>query len=374
LVVVAPKTPLEAAGTEEPTIEEELKDEEVAEPGKEPAPEEEVPALEEEAPAPKEEATAEESGSVDEVADADEAREEVDAPQTGAAKPATTKTSQGSTSATALETEATGKKSPKQAPQAKGDDGDVDMEAVITNIQANASKDDKVDRAAVVASLQVNSRKTALKKPVKRGASSDRAQQSLATALTGPPDRAAIRAALAGRAVEDPALLAKEKAQLLKVQEEEAELLREQRAYQKKLMMQQRQDEDDRRKEEREEQRLIRQEQRAWDVKRRDESRKAIQEAASLKATTLEDLEKIRAQNQFVERFNGMTEQTQKYNFDPTAPRGPSQTVTYTSRFVDRLSDVLDDMSVSGSLSIKAGKVGGSGKGSFVDSDKFKER
>lgn len=66
--------------------------------------------------------------------------------------------------------------------------------------------------------------------------------------------------------------------------------------------------------------------------------------------------------------------QTQKHEFDPTAPRGPSQTVTYTSRFVDRLSDVLDDMSVSGSLSIKAGKVGGSGKGSFVDSDKFKER
>ena len=33
----------------------------------------------------------------------------------------------------------------------------------------------------------------------------------------------------------------------------------------------------------------------------------------------------------------------------------------------------MDDMSVSGSLSIKAGKVGGSGKGSFVDSDKSKE-
>jgi hypothetical protein len=30
-------------------------------------------------------------------------------------------------------------------------------------------------------------------------------------------------------------------------------------------------------------------------------------------------------------------------------------------------------MCISGSLSIKAGKIGGSGKGSFVDSDKFKE-
>lgn len=87
----------------------------------------------------------------------------------------------------------------------------------------------------------------------------------------------------------------------------------------------------------------------------------------------MEDMAKIRQQNQFVERFNGMSEQTTKYDFDPTAPRGPSQTVIYTSRFVDRLSDVMDDMSVSGSLSIKAGKIGGSGKGSFVDSDKFKE-
>jgi hypothetical protein len=33
----------------------------------------------------------------------------------------------------------------------------------------------------------------------------------------------------------------------------------------------------------------------------------------------------------------------------------------------------MEAMSVSGSLSIKAGKVGGSGKGAFVDSDKFKE-
>jgi hypothetical protein len=74
-----------------------------------------------------------------------------------------------------------------------------------------------------------------------------------------------------------------------------------------------------------------------------------------------------------VECFNGMSEQNQKYDFNPTSPRGPSQTVTYTSRFVDRLSDVMDDMSVSGSLSIKAGKIGGSGKGSFIDSDKFKE-
>jgi hypothetical protein len=361
---------LEAAGEEEPTSKEELNNQEAAEP--------------EEGTAPEEEAPAEESGSIDEKADADESHEEVDAlvaeegevevPQVEAAKPATTKTLGGLVSSTALDTEATRKKSAQQLSQAKGDDGDVDIDAAMTDMQANASKDDKVDRAAIAANLQANSRKTALEKPVKRSASSDRARQSLVTAPSGPPDRAAIRAALTGKAVENPTLLAQEKAQLLKIKEEEAELLKEQRAYQKKLLVQQIQNEADRLKEEREEQRAIRQEQRAWDAKRLEEFRKAIQEAASLKATTLEDLEKIRAQNQFVERFNGITEQTQKYNFDPTAPRGPSQTVTYTSRFVDRLSDVLEDMSVSGSLSIKAGKVGGSGKGSFVDSDKFKER
>ena len=68
-----------------------------------------------------------------------------------------------------------------------------------------------------------------------------------------------------------------------------------------------------------------------------------------------------------------MIEDQKQYTFDATASRGPSQTVTYNSRFVDRLSDVTDDMCVSGSLSIKAAKVGGSGKGSFVNSDKFKE-
>ena len=47
--------------------------------------------------------------------------------------------------------------------------------------------------------------------------------------------------------------------------------------------------------------------------------------------------------------------------------------MTYTSRFVDKLSDVTDDMNISGSLSIKAGKFGGSGRGSFIDSDKFKQ-
>jgi hypothetical protein len=56
-----------------------------------------------------------------------------------------------------------------------------------------------------------------------------------------------------------------------------------------------------------------------------------------------------------------------------SSANGPSQIVTYTSRFVDKLSDITDDLNISGGLSIKAGKFGGSGRGAFVDSDKFKE-
>ncbi|KAL5459121.1 hypothetical protein PMIN06_002972 [Paraphaeosphaeria minitans] len=106
---------------------------------------------------------------------------------------------------------------------------------------------------------------------------------------------------------------------------------------------------------------------------RREEMRTAIRNAADLKATSLEQLKKIVAQNQFADRFTGILELKAEYTFDPNGRRGPSQTVSYTSRFVVRLSDVTEDMCISGSLSIKAGKIGGSGKGSFVDSDKLKQ-
>ncbi|KAK3367762.1 hypothetical protein B0H63DRAFT_565665 [Podospora didyma] len=46
--------------------------------------------------------------------------------------------------------------------------------------------------------------------------------------------------------------------------------------------------------------------------------------------------------------------------------------VTYSSRFVDKLSDVTDSMNVSGSLSIKTATIGGKANGSYIDSDEFK--
>ena len=153
---------------------------------------------------------------------------------------------------------------------------------------------------------------------------------------------------------------------------EENERLAEQGAYQKELQKEAREEERSRRAENREEEK-IREDKRQYEAQRREETRQAINQAPNAKALSLADLDKLKAQNQFVERFNGMADEQQKFSFDPTSPRGPSQTVIYTSRFVDRLSDVTDDMSVSGSLSIKAAKVGNSGRGSFVDSDKFKE-
>ncbi|EUC40362.1 hypothetical protein COCMIDRAFT_108993 [Bipolaris oryzae ATCC 44560] len=53
-------------------------------------------------------------------------------------------------------------------------------------------------------------------------------------------------------------------------------------------------------------------------------------------------------------------------------PKGISQIVSYSSRFVDKLSDVTDVMNVSASLSIKTGTIGGAVSGTYIDSDKFK--
>lgn len=154
---------------------------------------------------------------------------------------------------------------------------------------------------------------------------------------------------------------------------EEKERLAEQAAYRKEIEKEARDEERACRAEDRKEQQKIREEKRIYEAQRREDNRKAIANAADLKSLSLKDLDKIKAQNQFVDRFVGMADDQDDMVFDSTAPRGPSQTVIYTSRFVDRLSDVTDDMSVSGSLSIKAAKIGGSGRGSFVDSDKFKE-
>lgn len=166
-----------------------------------------------------------------------------------------------------------------------------------------------------------------------------------------------------------------EKADRLEIMRQEQKRLAEERDYQRKLELQDREDSRQRRAEEREEQKQIRKEQREFEAARRQASQKAIADAVEKKKEplTLEELNKIKAQNQFADRFQGMVQSDEKYTFDANAMRGTSQTVTYSSRFIDRLSDITEDMAISGALSVKMAKIGGSGRGSFVDSDKFKE-
>ncbi|QKD61951.2 uncharacterized protein FOBCDRAFT_281587 [Fusarium oxysporum Fo47] len=64
---------------------------------------------------------------------------------------------------------------------------------------------------------------------------------------------------------------------------------------------------------------------------------------------------------------------TREYEYKPSGARGPSQIVTYSSRFVEKLSDITDDMNISGALSIRYGAIGGSGRGAFINTDKFHE-
>jgi hypothetical protein len=114
----------------------------------------------------------------------------------------------------------------------------------------------------------------------------------------------------------------------------EAKKIEEQRRYEEELEKEAREDERARRREDRQEQQAVRAEKRAFDASRREAARQAIVDAANLKATSLEDIKKIAAQNQFAERFTGMFENQQQYTFDGKGARVPSQTVTYSSRFV----------------------------------------
>ncbi|EME41203.1 hypothetical protein DOTSEDRAFT_55095 [Dothistroma septosporum NZE10] len=113
---------------------------------------------------------------------------------------------------------------------------------------------------------------------------------------------------------------------------------------------------------------------REQELERRKQQTANVNDAASLKGFTPEELASMRAKTEttFEDRFKGMLENKKDYEFEQGVG-GPSQIVTYTSRFVDKLSDITDDINISGSLSIKASKFGGSGRGSFIDSDKFKE-
>ncbi|KAH7376388.1 hypothetical protein B0T11DRAFT_335564 [Plectosphaerella cucumerina] len=166
-----------------------------------------------------------------------------------------------------------------------------------------------------------------------------------------------------------------EEAERLEQMREEKRRMAEQRALQSEIEAERRKEQALIRQEEAKEQQDIRADKRAYEKTRRRAALKAISEAATKNKDmlTLEDLNKIKAQNQFADRFEGLVQENKKYYFDPSTGRGTSQTVTYSSKFIDKLSDITEDMCISGALSVKMAKIGGSGRGSFVDSDKFKE-
>lgn len=166
-----------------------------------------------------------------------------------------------------------------------------------------------------------------------------------------------------------------EKAERLEKIQDEKRRMAEQRAYQREVDLERRKEQTMIRQEEAKEQSEVRAEKRALEKARREAAQKAINSAVEAhgNALTLEELNKIKAQNQFVDRFEGMVKEDKKYYFDPATGQGVSQTVTYSSKFIDKLSDITEDMCISGALSVKMAKIGGSGRGSFVDSDKFKE-
>lgn len=149
----------------------------------------------------------------------------------------------------------------------------------------------------------------------------------------------------------------------------------EKRKYRRQLELQAREQEQARRLEDQKEHAEIRKEKREEDKQRRAAAQHAIKDAVAAKrdALTLEDLNKIKAQNQFADRFDGIVNREQVYSFDPSGAMGPSRTVTHSSKFNNKLSDVTEDMPISGALSVMMAKIGGSRRGSFVDSDKFSQ-
>ncbi|KAF4997214.1 hypothetical protein FDECE_12146, partial [Fusarium decemcellulare] len=110
---------------------------------------------------------------------------------------------------------------------------------------------------------------------------------------------------------------------------------------------------------------------------------KFAEEASSLKAFIHEEMDAFLGKTTPLKSLKDLGDKTTRgvYRYNPTGARGPAQVralsagniVTYLSRFVEKLSDITDDMNISGALSIKYGTIGGSGRGAFINTEKFQE-
>ncbi|KAE8262350.1 hypothetical protein A4X03_0g2526 [Tilletia caries] len=110
-------------------------------------------------------------------------------------------------------------------------------------------------------------------------------------------------------------------------------------------------------------------------IQRRERAPEMLEAANQFKVTlSLEDMAKMHKKFLMPKSTHTTpnTDGQKTQIFDIQNSTGVSQTVIYQSRFVDKLSDITSDMGVSAGLSIKKSSCGGSGRGSFIDTDKFK--
>lgn len=102
---------------------------------------------------------------------------------------------------------------------------------------------------------------------------------------------------------------------------------------------------------------------------------KAVGDAASRyqDAYTDQQLDKMKGGEVVFKTKTGLGKNEGTFELTDDGEKSVSQTVVYTSRFVEKLSQITDDMSITGALSIKASMFGGSGRGAFLDTNKFEQ-
>ena len=102
---------------------------------------------------------------------------------------------------------------------------------------------------------------------------------------------------------------------------------------------------------------------------------KAVGDAASKyqDAYTDEQMAKMRGPDVDFDTKTGLGKNQGVSELTGYGNKSVGQTVIHTSRFVEKLSEVTDDMNITGALSIKASMFGGSGRGAYIDTNKFEQ-
>ena len=102
---------------------------------------------------------------------------------------------------------------------------------------------------------------------------------------------------------------------------------------------------------------------------------KAVTDAAEKygDAYTDEELAKLGPQKRVSGPGIGKLPNQDNFELVGYGTKGLGQTVVYKSRFVEKLSEITDDMNIARAISIKANMIGGSGRGAYIDTNKFEQ-